>query len=250
MRTLIAANWKMFKTRAEAQQTARELIALMQDDWPAERDVVLFAPFTALAATAEAVAGSPVAVGAQDVYPAAEGAFTGEISPGMILDCGASWVIAGHSERRHILGESASFVGKKTAFALEAGLSVMLCIGETLEEREADKLEAVLRAQLEQAVRGLSADACLKGLAVAYEPVWAIGTGKVASEADILEAHAMVRNILGVILGSTAGSLPILYGGSVKPENASSILALDNVNGLLVGGASLRAESFSKIIRA
>jgi len=249
MRTIIAANWKMFKTRAEALATARDLSARLSQRPAHEREVVVFAPFTALSAAAEGFAGSSVATGAQDVYPAAEGAFTGEISPAMIQECGASWVLAGHSERRHVIGESPAFVGQKTSFALAAGLSVMLCIGETLEEREKGELENVLRSQLEAAVRNIDPAFC-SSLAVAYEPVWAIGTGKVASEDDIVDAHAMVRRLLSTILGSPAASLPILYGGSVKPGNAGPILALDNVNGLLVGGASLQAESFDAIIHA
>ncbi len=249
MKTIIAANWKMHKNRAEAVETASALHALLKDSIPPNRQVIVFPPFTALADTACAL--HPVAsVGAQDVYPAREGSFTGEISPAMIQDCGASWVLTGHSERRHILHESDDFVGQKTRFALEAGLSVMLCIGETLAEREEGQLETVLRNQLEAAIRQIPADACPDRLAIAYEPVWAIGTGKVASHDDILETHAIIRNLLGVILGSVSGSLSILYGGSVKSENAAGILDLDNVNGLLVGGASLKAESFSRIVGA
>lgn len=248
MRTLIAANWKMYKTRAEAATTAGKLAELLNPGPADGRDVLVFAPFTCLAETAQALGGTPnTAAGAQDVYPAVEGAFTGEISPAMIKDCGATWVLTGHSERRHVLGESSAFVGKKTAFALESGLKAMVCVGEKLEEREAGELENVLRSQLEAALRPLPADLDPDRLAIAYEPVWAIGTGKVASEADILEAHALVRNLLGVILGSKAAHIAILYGGSVKPDNAPAILALDNVNGLLVGGASLQAESFIKI---
>lgn len=249
MRTIIAANWKMYKTRAEARETAAELKKLLTASPVGEREVVVFAPFTALSAAAEGFDGSDVQLGAQDVYPADEGAYTGEISPAQIADCGASWVLTGHSERRHIIGESPELVGKKTFFALEKGLSVMLCIGETLEERESGKLEKVLRAQIESAALEMTAEH-LSRFAVAYEPVWAIGTGKVASEEDILDAHAMVRRLLSTRFGSPAASLPILYGGSVKPNNASSILTLDNVNGVLVGGASLKADSFEAIIRA
>ena len=249
MRTLIAANWKMYKTREEARSTARDLAQRLQP-WPAPREVVIFAPFTALASAADGVAGSPIEVGAEDVYPAAEGAFTGEISPGMLRDAGAAWVLTGHSERRHVLGESDAFVGQKTAFALVSGLAVVLCIGEKLEERAAGKLEAVLRRQLETGLAGVPADLDPARLAVAYEPVWAIGTGKVASPADVMEAHAMTRELLRGLLGGKGDEIAILYGGSVKPDNASAILALDNVNGLLVGGASLQAESFSRIVRA
>lgn len=249
MRSLVAANWKMYKTRAEAHTTANELAKIIGGA-PDGREVIIFAPFTALSTVHDALNGTPgVFLGAQNMFPASEGAFTGEISPAMLLDCGCSWVLAGHSERRHILGETADFVGKKVAFALEQGLSVMLCIGETLEERENGKLEEVLRFQLEKGLAGIPAES-LGRIAIAYEPVWAIGTGRVASADDILSAHALVRELLSAQLGSAANSIPILYGGSVKPGNAQSILGLDNVNGLLVGGASLQAESFASIIRA
>ncbi len=248
MRTIIAANWKMYKTREQARDTIRELVRLLTPP-PADREILVFAPFTALASAAEACGNAPVAIGAQDVYPAVEGAFTGEISPAMILDAGASHVLTGHSERRHVLGESSAFVGRKTAFALRNGLKTVLCVGETLEERETGRLEAVLREQLETGLADARDEATPERLAVAYEPVWAIGTGKTASPADILEAHALVRTILGSFLPHAA-DIPLLYGGSVKPDNASSLLALDNVNGLLVGGASLQAESFSRIVRA
>lgn len=251
MRTIIAANWKMYKTRSEAAATAADLASLLGAGPADNRDVLLFTPFTSISVVADILAPVPnVAVGGQNVYPAAEGAFTGEISPAMLSDCGASWVLVGHSERRHVLGESNVLVGKKTAFALESGLKVMLCIGETLEEREAGQLEAVLRTQLEVALRALPDSITPEQLSIAYEPVWAIGTGKVASACDIIEAHGIVRNLLGVILGSRAGRFAILYGGSVKPENAGAILGLDNVNGLLVGGASLQAEGFMKIVGA
>jgi len=252
MRTIIAANWKMYKTRSEAFLTAHDLANRLSAQ-PISRDVVLFAPFTALDSANEGLKADNgtrlVELGAQDVYPSEEGAFTGEISPAQIQDCGATWVLAGHSERRHIIGESPALIARKVQFALQKNLSVMLCIGETLEEREAGKLEHVLRGQIESVARVVEPQ-YLSRFAIAYEPVWAIGTGRVASEADILDAHAMVRRLLSTSFGSPAASLPILYGGSVKPNNASSILALDNVNGVLVGGASLKAESFEAIIRA
>ena len=168
----------------------------------------------------------------------------------MLLDAGCSWVLTGHSERRHILGESSVLVGEKTAFALKQGLCVILCVGESLAEREAGRLEDVLQAQLADGLANVPAEAVSR-LAVAYEPVWAIGTGKVASAEDIAAAHAFVRSRLNALPGTEAGqSVRILYGGSVKPENAAGILALDNVDGLLVGGASLQAETFLRIIRA
>lgn len=251
MRSIIAANWKMHKNRAEARDLAR---ALARDlaDVPARPgvEIVLFPPFTALEAAREGLEEAGIALGGQNVYPAQSGAFTGEISPDMLRDAGCSWVLTGHSERRHILGESSALVGEKTAFALKSGLSVILCVGETLDEREAGRLEDVLQAQVAAGLAGVPAED-LARLAVAYEPVWAIGTGRVASPDDIVAAHAFVRGRLNTLCGPACGqTMRILYGGSVKPENAAGILGLDNVNGLLVGGASLQAETFLRIIRA
>ena len=179
-----------------------------------------------------------------------KGAFTGEISPAMLREAGCTWVLTGHSERRHVLGESPDFVGKKTAFALEQGFSVILCIGETLAERKAGKLNSILWLQLERGLAGLGPNADYSRLAVAYEPVWAIGTGQTASDEDIRMVHTLVRELLSSLLGSNGIGIQILYGGSVKPDNAKAILSLDNVDGLLVGGASLQAQSFADIVRA
>ncbi len=253
MQKIIAANWKMFKTRAEARETAAALVSLLaarQED-AAGRLVIVYPPFTAIAEVADVFAGmAGTATGAQDVYPAEEGAFTGEISPRMLADAGATWVLTGHSERRHVLGESDELVGRKTAFALEQGLSVMLCVGETLAEREAGQLAAVLERQLAAGVANVASERLAGRFAVAYEPVWAIGTGKVAGPEEAGEAHALVRQILRSCVGPVADETPLLYGGSVKPANAAGLLALDNVDGLLVGGASLDANSFAQIIFA
>jgi triosephosphate isomerase len=254
MKKLIAANWKMYKCRHDAVQTIADLAAGLGRALSADREIVVFAPFTALAASAEALAahmpGKAVFLGAQDVYPAAEGAFTGEISPSMLLDCSCRFVLTGHSERRHLLGESNEFVGKKTAFALAAGLDAVLCIGETLAEREGGKLEAVLGAQLEAGLADVPRDLEPQRLVFAYEPVWAIGTGRVAGEKEILQAHALARELVKKILPASYAKMRILYGGSVKPDNAAEIIGLDNVDGLLVGGASLQAESFARIALA
>jgi len=250
MRPLIAANWKMFKTQAEAHALATSLVKALSQK-PLERDMLIFAPFTALDVTAKALKAQANAfIGAQNFYPAKEGAFTGEIAPLMLAELGCQWVLAGHSERRHTFGESSAFVGEKTTFALNEGLKVMLCVGETLEERQAKRLEAVLTAQLQAGLANLPANTTLDDLAIAYEPVWAIGTGQVASNADVTQAHTLVRTILATIVGEKLAGLRLLYGGSVKPENASALLALDNVDGLLVGGASLQSESFEKILFA
>lgn len=254
MRKIMAANWKMHKTRAEAAQTADDLRALLTaSSVPSDRSIVIFPPFTAIDAVAEALRGvDAAAVGGQDVYPAAEGAFTGEISPVMLRDAGAAWVLTGHSERRHILKESLEFIARKTAFSLAQGMNVLLCVGETLEEREEGRLEAVLEAQVSSALAALPASHAVDAgmLAVAYEPVWAIGSGKAAGPVEILEAHALTRRLLVQRLGSQGENTPILYGGSVNAENAASVIALDNVDGVLVGGASLQAESFMRIARA
>ncbi len=240
----------MYKTVAQAGDTARRLATLVAD-LPGDREVLVFPPFTAISAVVEAFRGAAgCSVGGQDLYPAEEGAFTGEIAPGMLLDMGCAYALTGHSERRHVIGESNEFVGRKTAFALEKGLKVVLCVGETIEEREAGKVEAVLDAHLESGLAHIPAGVAASDLSVAYEPVWAIGTGKVAGPRDILEAHAYVRTRLGELLPGIGAEVRILYGGSVKPENCGQIISLDNVDGVLVGGASLQAESFSRIVLA
>lgn len=249
MKLLMAANWKMHKTRREAADTLTALktaLAALPDD----REAVVFAPFTALAACAETLDGSPVALGGQNCYPADQGAFTGEIAPAMLLDCGCAYVLAGHSERRALFGESDALVGKKTGHALKAGLRVVLCIGETLAERDGGQLAAVLSRQLSAGLAEVDDAVAAADLSVAYEPVWAIGTGRVAGPEEILEAHALTRKALAARFPRQGKDMRILYGGSVKPENAKEILALDNVNGVLVGGASLHAESFSRIALA
>jgi len=246
---LMAANWKMYKTTIQACAFAEELCKLLPTV-PDGREVLVCPPFTAIASLAAVFSGkNGFLVGAQNVYPKEEGAFTGEISPDMLKDAGARWVLTGHSERRSIFGESNEQVGAKTAFALALGLNVVLCIGETLAQREAGRLEHVLAEQLAAGLADVPPSCPPSCLAVAYEPVWAIGTGKVAGPGEILAAHAMVRKLLCENLGMS-NELRILYGGSVKPDNASEIVGLDNVEGVLVGGASLQAESFSRIVQA
>lgn len=252
MRKLMAANWKMYKTADEAANTAHALAKLLQNSAPEGREVLIFPPFTSINATANALKGTQgMAVGGQNVYPAQEGAFTGEISPAMLKDAGATWVLTGHSERRHILGESDTFVGEKTAFALKQGLKVVLCIGETLPEREGNALQTVLERQLAQGLSSIPDTVTAEDIAIAYEPVWAIGTGKVAGPKEIVETHTLVRTLLLLRFGKVMGrQVRILYGGSVKPDNASNIMQLDNVDGVLVGGASLQPESFQSIVCA
>lgn len=254
MQKIIAGNWKMHKIRSEAGKTAAKIAEALTGGTPHNRLALIFPPYTDIATVTEAFSGvANLAVGGQNFYPAEQGAFTGEISPAMLRDCGATWALTGHSERRHVLNESDEFIAKKTAFALEKGFNVMLCVGETLEEREAGKLEEVLKRQLASAIKPLvpaKQKMVVENLAIAYEPVWAIGTGKVAGPAEVLDAHAKTRKIMSDILGADARNMPILYGGSVKPENAAGILGIENVDGLLVGGASLEAESFLAILNA
>ncbi len=251
MNKLFAANWKMHKTQAEAKSTAEELVRLSASALPAGREVLVIPPFTALCATGQGLAGAKgFFLGAQNFYAAKQGAFTGEISPAMLLDAGAGFALTGHSERRHVLGEDDAMVGAKTAFGLEAGLSVILCVGEKIEERQAGQLAEVLERQVRMGLADVPRDVAPERLCVAYEPVWAIGTGLVAGPAEILEAHALVRSLLTGIFGEMASQIRILYGGSVKPDNAAEIIALDNVDGVLVGGASLKADDFSRIVLA
>ena len=256
MSKIIAANWKMNKTRPEAKKTCEQLVQALSANPPKERDVFLFPPFPAIETVASVVkpAGCAVKVGAQNFYPEDSGAFTGEVSLNMLADCGAEWVLVGHSERRHILHESDAFIGEKVAFALKHGFGVMLCIGETLEERESGSLRDVLKRQLETALTEAFLNAhddaeLQKCCILAYEPVWAIGTGKVAGPGEVLEAHALVKD-LAKHLARDVSFLPVLYGGSVKSGNARQLLELQNVDGLLVGGASLDAETFLNIITA
>lgn len=251
MKKLMAANWKMHKTRSEAEETARKLVDLVGVP-PDGREVLIIPTFTALGAVAGAISGnSGYHLGGQNFYPDKEGAYTGEISPEMLLDACCEYALAGHSERRHVFGEDDGFVGKKTAYGLDNGLKVILCIGETLDQRKSGQVAEVISRQLEKGLEQadpekMSAD----NLVVAYEPVWAIGTGETAGPEEIAEAHGIVRRELEKTFSGNASEVRILYGGSVKPDNASEIISLDNVDGVLVGGASLQAESFSKIITA
>ena len=248
MKKIIAANWKMNETRAQGEALARSVaegIASLPDD----RKVVIFPPATALDIVTGASMGR-FETGIQNFYPAENGAFTGEISPAMVHDCGGQWALCGHSERRHIFNEPDELISRKVNFALAHDLKVMLCVGETLEERESGHLNAVLMRQLTSALSGQSSETAVSSIAIAYEPVWAIGTGKTAGPAEIKEAHELIRGDLRTMFASACTELPILYGGSVKPSNAHEILGLDNVDGVLVGGASLEVKSFLAIINS
>jgi triosephosphate isomerase len=246
-RPLLAGNWKMYKTVAEGVSLALEiragLVLPLQD-----RDVLVAPPFTALAAVGEALHGSNVLLGAQNAHWEREGAFTGEISPVMLKDLGCAYVILGHSERRHIFGESDETVARKTRAAVDNGLTPILCVGETLPERESNRTLEVVERQLERALRSLSADEVSRAV-VAYEPVWAIGTGRTATPAQAQEVHAFVRKRITTTHGEpAAAAVRILYGGSVKPDNVDGLMAQPDVDGALVGGTSLKAESFLRIV--
>jgi triosephosphate isomerase len=244
----VAGNWKMFTTRATGKELASSIVRGLDNE---DRvTVAVCPPFPYLLEIAEVLRGSKVALGAQNVYPEREGAFTGEVSPVMLLDAGCRYVIIGHSERRHKLGEDDAFINRKVKAALAAGLQVILCVGESLEERQANRTESVLESQLSGGLADVNADS-LNRLVIAYEPVWAIGTGQNATPAQAEQAHAFIRRKIANRFGEEmARTLPIQYGGSVKPENAASLLRQPDVDGALVGGASLHAEQFLAIIRA
>ena len=251
MKKLMAANWKMYKLHHEAKDTAEALVKALKDVLPEDREVLIIPPFTALRSVRKAIKKVPgFALGGQNFFPSMQGAFTGEIAPDMLTDMGCAYALAGHSERRHILCESDEFVGKKVVFGLERGLSMILCVGETLEERQEGRLEEVVRRQMAEGLAGVPADVAPEHLTIAYEPVWAIGTGLTAGPKEIVGAHTLVRSILQEKFGSKALEMRIQYGGSVKPENASEIMSLDNVDGVLVGGSSLSADSFARIVTA
>jgi triosephosphate isomerase len=248
-RPLIAGNWKMYKGGAHGVTLAHAVAEGVRDLTGV--DVVVAPPFTALAAVAHEVstiAGGRVGVAAQNLYPKPEGAFTGEVSAPMLVESGCKWVIIGHSERRQFFGETDAGVRDKVVAALATNLRPIVCVGETLAEREAGRTLEVVSRQIEAVVGELANRPDLA--VIAYEPVWAIGTGKVAGPDQAEEAHAAIRERLGAVSQSLAEKAPILYGGSVKAENAAMLLACPNVDGALVGGASLEAGSFLQIVRA
>jgi triosephosphate isomerase len=247
MRTsFIAANWKMFKTIAETRAFFGEFRPLVEGLSGVE--IVVAPPFTALAAAADATRHSNIGIAAQDMYWEGEGAFTGEVSTGMIKDAGAGYVIIGHSERRRLFGETDETVNRKLAAALAADLTPIVCIGETLEERDGGQTLNVLDRQIEAGLNGLTSTQ-VAGLVIAYEPVWAIGTGRNATPAQAGEAHAHIRARLREWFSPQAADLcHILYGGSVKPGNIRELIALPDVDGALVGGASLDPKGFFEIV--
>jgi len=244
---LIAANWKMYKTPEQTRDFLAEFLPLVAAH---NRDeIVVCPPFVDLQAALESAGGSGVAIGAQNVHWEKEGAFTGEISAGMLQAIGCTHVIVGHSERRQYFGETDDSVNLRLKAALEAGLTPIACVGEVLQEREAGLTEDVLRRQCTRAFHKLSTKKAAK-LVVAYEPVWAIGTGKTATPQLAAEAHSLIRGEAAKTFGQEfADQLRILYGGSVKPENASALMAEEEIDGALVGGASLDPKSFAAIVK-
>lgn len=244
----VAGNWKMNTTLSTALELAKATAeASASVDGV---DVAVCPPSVYLKAVADALAGTSVAVGAQNMHFEAEGAFTGEISASMVKDVGCRYVILGHSERRHVFGETDETIGKKVKAALGAKLDVILCVGELLEERKADKTEAVVARQLETGLKGVSS-AQMAQVTIAYEPVWAIGTGETATPDQAQEVHRFIRGVLSNSIGvDVADVTRIQYGGSVKPENAAELLAQPDVDGALVGGAALDAGKFEAIIKA
>jgi triosephosphate isomerase len=248
MRTkVMAANWKMYKTPDQTREFFRDFLPLVTGH--ARDEIVVCPPYIDLADAMEAVKGSSVAIGAQNVHWKEEGAFTGEVSAAMLLALGVRHVIVGHSERRQYFGETDDTVNIRLKAALEAGLTPICCVGEVLEEREAGLTDDVLRRQCVRAFHAISAKKAAK-MVVAYEPVWAIGTGKTATPEIAAEAHAVIRREATEIFGEEfSGKLRILYGGSVKPENAATLMAQEEIDGALVGGASLNAKSFAAIVK-
>jgi triosephosphate isomerase len=244
----IAGNWKLNLTIEEGTALVQGLAKFLYENPKTAAVEVAVCPVAlALNAVAKAASGSRVGVGGQNCYWEEKGAFTGELSPGLLKNAGAQYVILGHSERRQYFGETDATVNKRLGAALKQGLVPILCIGETLAERQGGKLQQVLETQVKGALAGFTAEQ-LKTLVVAYEPVWAIGTGVVATTAQAQEAHAFVRSVLRGVVGGLADSVRIQYGGSVKPDNAREILGQPDVDGALVGGASLKVADFTAII--
>ncbi len=246
-RPLIAGNWKMFKTRREARDTVEQLQELLGPSLSV--DVVVCPPFSALSAVEEVIRESEIQLAAQNVHWEEDGAFTGEVSTAMLSDCGCRYVILGHSERRQFFHESDAIIHRKIGKVLTTELTPILCVGESLEEREAERADEVIHGQLEADLGELTAAEASR-IIVAYEPIWAIGTRKTATPQMAQEVHGMIRHWLGERYSDqVASGIRILYGGSVKPDNAGKLMAQEDIDGALVGGASLDAHSFATIVK-
>jgi triosephosphate isomerase len=242
MKYFIAANWKMNKTIEETKAFLRSYVPAVQT--VTDVDIIIAPPFTSLSAAAGEVRDTNIQLAAQDIFWEEKGAYTGEISPLMLLDAGCKHVIIGHSERRQYFSEEDVIVNRKIKAAKKAGLGVIFCVGESLEEREAGKTFDVIKREVEMGLAEIDPE----NLVVAYEPIWAIGTGKTATNEQAQEVHAYIRKMLGNLYGNKAEDIRILYGGSVTPDNVDGLMACKDVNGALVGGASLKPESFAKIV--
>ena len=244
---MIAGNWKLHKTLAETKELAARLADELADIDAI--DIVIAPVFTSLTTAAEAIKGSAVKLAAQNCYPEDTGAFTGEVSPTLLKDAGCEYVIIGHSERRQLLDETDLFINRKLLKTLDAGLQPIFCIGETLQERESDQMLEVLTEQVKGGLANLTAEQ-MENVVIAYEPVWAIGTGKTATDEQAQEAHSFIRGLLqGLFSQEVALATRILYGGSVKPNNVDGLMAMDDIDGALVGGASLKAKDFIRLVR-
>ena len=244
-RPIMAANWKMQKTAAEGAEYVEKFLPLVADATGV--DVVLAPPFTALDRVSQALSGSAVMLASQNVNPAEGGAFTGEVSPAMIHDLGCRYAIVGHSERRALYGETSPFVDQKAIALLAQGVLPIVCVGETLSDREADRAFDVVGEQLEGSLKSIPDERAAE-VVVAYEPVWAIGTGKTATPEMAQEIHAFIRGLLGDRFGATGAAMRIQYGGSVKPDNVKELMSQPDIDGALVGGAGLDPDSFAKIV--
>lgn len=244
MQFVIAANWKMYKSPREAVEYLKSFLPKTQS-LAADRKVIFFAPAIDLWVVQELLRNTPIGWGAQNCYFNEEGAFTGENSPKVLAEIGAPYTLVGHSERRTLFGETDEHTAKKVQALHKVGITPMLCVGETLQEREAGKTEEVIRRQLRA---GFALREPRKEILVAYEPVWAIGTGKVATTAQAVEAHKVLRDELKKIGGEQLARTPVLYGGSVKPDNAPDLASQNEINGFLVGGASLKVDSFLELV--
>ncbi len=244
---LIAGNWKMNKTATEAVELAKPIIDAVANQ--NDIDVLMCPTFTSISAVSALVGNSTVKIGAQNVSDKASGAYTGEISAAMLRDLQVSYVILGHSERRSYYGETDAFINKKVLACLESNLKPVLCVGETLEEREAGKVDEVIKTQLVGGLADVPAEKA-ESVVIAYEPVWAIGTGKTATPEQAQEVHAFIRQTLTEILGTVSANIRILYGGSMKPSNADELLAKPDIDGGLIGGAALVANDFLALVNS
>ena len=246
----VAGNWKMNTDSHSSVNLAKSIASGTSEFAGARVDVLVFPPFVYLQAVAGALSASCIGVGAQDVYCEQKGAFTGEISASMIKDIGCSYVLCGHSERRHVIGERDELINKKIEAAISGGLLPIFCVGELLEERQADRTTEVITRQIKSGLAGLSVEK-VSAVTIAYEPVWAIGTGLTATPQQAQEVQALIRKLLGEMYDAQlAKEIRILYGGSVKPGNAAELMGQQDIDGLLVGGASLKADDFLAIIKA